>query len=1009
MNLNLTKKKIKKKLKRVKQKSIKTEDPINLNKVIYTDVNTLFINLPKFKDQFVVVELETLEQKQYNKLVSCYRHMHHGIINIEECNAVNTKKIPINQGKFSKKGKVFKPNVLFRGLTEGKKTYDMSPYNLDYTKISVINGTRLGNNYIEDMGKEMKIFYDGLELKKRVNNKIDSQTEYMTDIYSADKVFLFMNVPTKGGIIEQINNYATFYKGLGKEVNFVCENYSQVPNEQLYDLSKLNVDNVYVITEVEDFTKIIPGDCLLVFLQVRIAYFFINFFENNKVIVQYHRNINDATPATLARLKQLNRAIKVGEIQLLEPQVSINTILGLNKSRELKNYIFEPEQKNHGKVNKVKNIGYISRLTDSDNAKNISGVIRIIKEAIQLNSNLVFHIYGDGDKKELFEKLGSNVIVHGFEYSKDKIYDNLDVVMLPSISEAYPMVLIEALVRGIKVISYKSSNMIEEIVGTEGGKVIELDNEKQFSTELANFEPYTRENVIEYSRKFVFNYQTMAKYLSPIKIPNYKKNDKLYLYDTRKEDDTIYLEFFSSGYLIDIDPVVIGSSFPMKTYPCRTDAPNIYSKIAHNVKNQFFTVEFNAKDFTQYDYLKFYKNNQVADIIITRQGATRIPLSTTDNIILENNVFVHEFLCITTEEDIFTYAESYVSEEKIFLFQDRENKGYDNGEALYKYAIASNQYKKENLYYVIEEDCDDYFRLLKEGFNVIYRNSIKHKVLFLISNAVCSAHIKSSILIPFDDNNYKFYKKSKTIFLQHGILFDESDYKYFLNSLVSPVDMMICSSVAEKALLERITDYSNIALTGLARHDLLNNEENKMDTIFYFPTWNRVIDMTDFENTSYYKGIVNLMYSEQIAASLKKNRVKIKFLLHPELEEYVALFKNTDVVEILDPIGLEFSKILSETSMFITDASSIAWDVAYQGKPVLVYAPYETHQTFEGTPMERMGYIKNDIQQATETLLELLDNNFKLLQTQSEEIAKFYAYNDKENSKRIMEAIEEII
>ncbi|SFU84199.1 UDP-D-galactose:(glucosyl)LPS alpha-1,6-D-galactosyltransferase [Clostridium sp. DSM 8431] len=105
---------------------------------------------------------------------------------------------------------------------------------------------------------------------------------------------------------------------------------------------------------------------------------------------------------------------------------------------------------------------YVGRLTS------IKNVEVILEEIKSLQGNFELNIYGDGENRENLLKLSKEcgleekVIWHGW---KRNVWDNIDsasVLVHASISEGFGMVMIEALSRGIPVISSK----------TDGGLVI---------------------------------------------------------------------------------------------------------------------------------------------------------------------------------------------------------------------------------------------------------------------------------------------------------------------------------------------------------------------------------------------------------------------------------------------------------------------------------------------------------------------------------------------------------
>lgn len=105
-----------------------------------------------------------------------------------------------------------------------------------------------------------------------------------------------------------------------------------------------------------------------------------------------------------------------------------------------------------------------------------------------------------GDKKgsykrnllEMVERqdLKDNVIFHGFIQDTDEIYNEIDILLVFSEAEAFGLVTIEAMLRGVPVIGYDSAGTAELITNRETGYL--FFDKKSFSTSL--FELLSNDN-----------------------------------------------------------------------------------------------------------------------------------------------------------------------------------------------------------------------------------------------------------------------------------------------------------------------------------------------------------------------------------------------------------------------------------------------------------------------------------------------------------------------------------
>lgn len=127
----------------------------------------------------------------------------------------------------------------------------------------------------------------------------------------------------------------------------------------------------------------------------------------------------------------------------------------------------------------VSNINYIGRFT---NQKGIKYLMEAIKRMSKDNS-IKFNIYGKGEledfiKSEINTNNLTNVNLKGYIDSKDvkSVLDETDVLLLPSIDEGLPYILVEAISSGVPCIASDVGGVSEVIINEKNGLLIEKKN-----------------------------------------------------------------------------------------------------------------------------------------------------------------------------------------------------------------------------------------------------------------------------------------------------------------------------------------------------------------------------------------------------------------------------------------------------------------------------------------------------------------------------------------------------
>lgn len=362
---------------------------------------------------------------------------------------------------------------------------------------------------------------------------------------------------------------------------------------------------------------------------------------------------------------------------------------------------------------------------------------------------------------------------------------------------------------------------------------------------------------------------------------------------------------------------------------------------------------------------------------------------------------------------------------KYILINDRPEKAGDNGEALFKYINLNRKDLKKVTYFVIDKKSDDYKRLKKIG-NVVNIRSLKHKYMFINCKMLYSSHNHKLFYNAFDLEHLKYYSDLfdyKFVWLQHGIIKD--DLSNESNGLNTKDDYMVVSTKGEYDEIDQTKYFlgdKKLILTGLARYDYLDNEPKNIVTIC--PTWRKELTgkiledgtheaLPNFEKSDYYSNYKELLESDELNALLSKYNYRMNFVLHPGMVNYIEYFKKfeNDHIKILNQNDVVYSDIFKESKLLITDYSSVFFDFAYLKKPEIFFQ-FDSDTFF--TKHYKIGYFDykkdafGDILMSPSEVVDKIKfyfkNDFKMENKYIERVNNTFAYNDKNNCKRILNA-----
>jgi CDP-glycerol glycerophosphotransferase (TagB/SpsB family) len=364
-----------------------------------------------------------------------------------------------------------------------------------------------------------------------------------------------------------------------------------------------------------------------------------------------------------------------------------------------------------------------------------------------------------------------------------------------------------------------------------------------------------------------------------------------------------------------------------------------------------------------------------------------------------------------------------------WVLLDKDSGADDNAEHLYRY--IKNHRPDINAFFLLDKKSKDWNRLKKENFKLIAFGSLQHKLLLLNAKHLLSSHAAPFVVSYLSPKYYKDRLNYKFTFLQHGVTKD--NISRWMNS--RKIDCFIATSQEEYNSIAG--DYNTykmskkeVALTGFSRHDtLLKLNIKEENLIMIMPTWRLFLagELTsksgerslnqEFYKSDFAKKWRSFLHSTKLFNLLEKHNFKIVFFPHPNIKPYLDWFDVPNYIEIIQNNDESIQSFFKKSKFMITDYSSVAFDMAYLGKPVLYYQ-FDHKDFFSGKHSYTKGYydytrdgfgpISYEEEDLINNIKKLLENNCIVEMQYLNNIKKAFLHRDGKNSQRIVKAVENL-
>ncbi len=345
---------------------------------------------------------------------------------------------------------------------------------------------------------------------------------------------------------------------------------------------------------------------------------------------------------------------------------------------------------------------------------------------------------------------------------------------------------------------------------------------------------------------------------------------------------------------------------------------------------------------------------------------------------------------------LLKYAAGYFSlhlfhrellKKEIWLISEKRGEARDNGYHLFKF-IRTN-HPEINAYFVITPDAKDREKVLPYG-NLIDHDSKEHMLYYLaakysINSQSCGAYPYEMIPEIFRFTRIFRNPKQKCVFLQHGIIKDAMpDKKMFHKSNIH--DLFVASAKRERDFI--ISEYgypeNYVVQAGLCRFDNLTQSSSaKEKTVLVMPTWRSWLQVRNgsneerqvFFDSEYCQTYISLLKNKELYGLLEQYDYRLVFYPHYGVQKYLDCFADcaNERVIIASKEKYDVQDLLIRSGILITDFSSVYFDFAYMGKPV-VYYQFDEEKFFDGHYQKGyFSYRKDGFGKVVREESELLD------------------------------------
>ena len=365
----------------------------------------------------------------------------------------------------------------------------------------------------------------------------------------------------------------------------------------------------------------------------------------------------------------------------------------------------------------------------------------------------------------------------------------------------------------------------------------------------------------------------------------------------------------------------------------------------------------------------------------------------------------------------------FFAHREIWIVGERADTAQDNGWHLFRHLRTTHP--ERAVYYVIDPASPHRERVADLG-NVVAHSSWRHQLLMLHASVLANAYsINHMVPRQWPLRAYTHHLAWRVgalrVYLKHGVNVQANAVKRGTGGY----DLYLAANEGEATALRTSARYGDhVQVTGLARYDALVKAPSSR-TILFMPTWRRYLvpklfggedaeAKIPFEGSTYQRFLQDFLSSPRLHEMLERHDYRLEFLPHYNLAQYLEDLELTSPrTSRADTRTRTFSEILGGCDAFVTDHSSVHFDVAYLGTPV-VYAHFDPEEYNEGhasvlwfdEAVHGFGPVVRTADEVIDALDEILSRGCTVEPRYQANAEAAFPFRDRENCRRIVAEIE---
>jgi len=345
----------------------------------------------------------------------------------------------------------------------------------------------------------------------------------------------------------------------------------------------------------------------------------------------------------------------------------------------------------------------------------------------------------------------------------------------------------------------------------------------------------------------------------------------------------------------------------------------------------------------------------------------------------------------------------------IWLVGEQPFKAQDTGLAMFRH--LRQRHPEIDAYYVMDTTSPEYANVAPLG-NVVQHRSKEHVRVSLLAEKVLGSH-HPDFLYPLRTEQYRRAVRATRIFLQHGVMAIKwMAPLYGKGASDFDTDLFIVSSQREKQYI--VSDFGwrpdEVAVTGLSRFDtLFDGDVPVRRQLMVMPTWRTwLLDADEYLESEYHARWWALLHSERLAKLLEQYDMELVLCLHSNMRAFAHLFDDTPA-RVIDQGEVDVQHLLKESSVLVTDFSSVGFDFAFLDKPVAYYQ-FDRSRVLDvqGAHIDLDRELPGNVAMTEDALLDDLERicagGCVLAPAMRARADRFIEHRDRNNSERIFEA-----